>query len=305
VLGLQNQKKGALLVMGAGCLWGTFGIITKTLYALTPMGPVSLAFYRLVPAIPILALLTVVRKYPVSIRDRKELALFVGFGFCSLTLFEILYFSSLGFTTVQHAAALLYTAPAFVAVLSWFFLKEKMGGRKIVAVVLSIVGAFLILGVGRSETLFASRTQIGDWLAVASGLAYSSWYIFGKLLGRGREPTVTALLGLSFGAIQLLPLMIVFEGFVIPESLVAWELVLAVGLVPTALAYLLYLTGLRYIDATQASVYAIMEPLSSALLAFYFFGEVLAVDSLLGFVLIISSIVLISTRTQVAGSRVE
>jgi DME family drug/metabolite transporter len=291
--------------MVAGCLWGTFGIIAKTLYAQTTMGPISLAFYRLVPAIPTLVLLTLVRKYTVSIRDRRELALFVGFGFFSLTLFEVLYFSSLGFTTVQHAAALLYTAPAFVALLSWLILKERLGGRKIVAVILSIAGAFLILGLSRSGGLFASRTQIGDWLAVTSGLAYSSWYIFGKLLGRGREPAVTVLLGLSFGAIQLAPLMIVFEGFTVPTSIVAWELVLAVGIVPTALAYVLYLSGLRYIDATRASVYAIMEPLSSALLAFYFFGETLALDSLLGFLLIISSIVLISTRNQSTLDRAE
>lgn len=295
VVGLNSQTKGALLVMGAGCLWGTFGIITKTTYALTTIGPISLALYRLLFAIPILGIVVAIKHYPVSIR-RSELPLFVGFGFFSLTVFEALYFTSFTYTTVQHAAALLYTAPAFVAVLSWLFLKEHLTRAKLLAVVLSILGAFLILGLARNEPLFGSRTQIGDWLAVASGAAYSSWYIFGKILGKNREPAVTSLLGMCFGAVLLLPLVFALEGLRLPETLIGWELVATVGIFPTAMAYMLYLAGLKLIEATKASVFAIMEPLTAALLAFYFFHEMLSVDSFLGFGLIVSSIILISLR---------
>jgi DME family drug/metabolite transporter len=154
------------------------------------------------------------------------------------------------------------------------------------------------MGITRSEPLFGSRTQLGDWLSVASGLAYSSWYIFGKLLGKNRDPAVTSLLGLSFGAVLLVPVVFAFEGLHIPASLVAWQLVATVGIIPTALAYLLYLMGLKRIEATKASVFAIMEPLTAAVLAFCFFQETLAYDSLLGFVLIISSILLISTARK-------
>ena len=294
---MNNQTKGALLVMGAGCLWGTFGILTKTTYAFTTLGPISLAWYRLIFAIPFIGLVTFIKHYPISI-SRREGVLFIGFGFFSLTLFEALYFTSLVYTTVQHAAALLYTAPAFVAVLSWFFLKERMTPAKIAAIVLSMLGAFLILGLGSNEPLFASRTQIGDWLALSSGLAYSSWYIFGKVLCRNREPAVTSFLGLCIGAAMLFPLAIALEGLRVPQTVTAWELVATVGIVPTAIAYLLYLAGLKLIDATSASVFAIVEPLTSAVLAFYIFQETLAYASFVGFGLIISSIILISTARK-------
>lgn len=290
---MNNHTKGALLVMGAGCLWGTFGILTKTAYALTTLGPISLAWYRLIFAIPFVGLLAVIKRYPISV-SRREIVLFIGFGFFSLTVFEALYFTSLAYTTVQHAAALLYTAPAFVALLSWFLLKERMTPTKIAAIVLSVLGAFLILGLAENEPLFASRTQIGDWLALCSGLAYSSWYIFGKVLCRNREPAVTSLLGLCIGAVMLLPLSVAIEGFHLPQTLTAWELVAAVGIIPTAMAYLLYLAGLKLIEATTASVFAIMEPLTAAILAFFIFQETLSYASLLGFGLIISSILLIS-----------
>ena len=291
---MNDQTKGALLVMSAGCLWGTFGILTKTAYALTTFGPISLAWCRLVFAIPFLGLVTVIKRYPISM-SRREVVLFIGFGFFSFTVFEALYFTSLVFTTVQHAAALLYTAPAFVAVLSWFFLKERMTPTKITAIILSVLGAFLILGLAENQPLFASRTQIGDWLALGSGLAYSTWYIFGKVLCRNREPAVTSFLGSCIGAAMLFPLAFTMEGLHFPLTLTALELVAALGIVPTALAYLVYLAGLKLIDATSASVFAIMEPLSAAILAFFIFQETFSQTSLLGFGLIIGSILLIST----------
>ena len=295
VFKLDDQTKGALLVMCAGLSWGTMGLLGKIIYSTTNIGPISLALYRLFFAIPIFTALTIINGYNVSL-TRREVVLFAGFGFCGLTVFEALYFTSFAYTTVQHAAALLYTAPAFVALLSWFILKEHLTRRKLVAVVLSVLGAFLVMGIVRGESLFASKTQIGDWLALGSGLAYSSWYIFGKILGKNREPAVTSLIALSFGALFLLPLTVGIEGIRVPNSPLAWGLLALVGLIPSTLAYLFYLGGLKLIDATKASVFAIVEPLSAAVLAFVFFHEILSYDSLLGFVLIISSIVLVSRR---------
>jgi drug/metabolite transporter (DMT)-like permease len=279
--------------MGAGFLWGTTGIISKITYAQTNVGPISLAWFRLIFAIPIFAFLVAIKRYKISLTLR-EVVLFAAFGFCSLTVFEAFFFTSFAYTTVQHAAALLYTAPAFVAVLSWLILKEHLTKAKVAAVALSILGAFLILGIARGETLFASRTQFGDWLAVGAGLGYSSWYIFGKVLGKNREPAVTSLLAVCFGALFLFPLMIALEGLRIPQTLFAWQLVATIGIIPTAIGYIMYLGGLRLLDATKASVFAIIEPLGAAILGFWFFQETLSYDSFVGFVLIISSIILIS-----------
>lgn len=286
--------------MGAAFLWGTTGVIGKTAYANTNIGPISLAWYRLIFAIPILTLLVVARRTKISL-SKREVVLFAGFGLISLTVFEALYFTSFEYTTVQHAAALLYTAPAFVAILSWLILRERMTKGKLAAVGLSILGAFLIMGLTRSQQIFGSRTQIGDWLALGSGLAYSSWYIFGKVLGRKRDPAVTSLLALSFGAVFLFPLMIGLEGLRVPQSLLAWELLAMIGILPTTAAYLLYLGGLRFIDATRASVVAIVEPVSAAMFGYVFFQEMLSYDSLIGFLLIISSIILVSKSKNQAN----
>jgi drug/metabolite transporter, DME family len=290
---LNNQTRGALLIMGAGFLWGTTGIISKITYANTNVGPISLAWYRLIFAIPILAFVVRIKGYEISL-TRREIALFACFGFISLTIFETLLFTSFLYTTVQHAAALLYTAPAFVAVLSWLILKERFTKAKVTAVALSILGAFLILGLVVGEPLFGSKTQIGDWLAIGSGLGYSSWYIFGKVLGKNRDPAVTSLLAMCFGAVFLFPIMVGIDGLRIPNSILAWQLVGTIGLIPTAAAYVLYLGGLRLMEATKASVFAIVEPVTAAILGFWFLHEMFTYISFVGFALIISSIILVS-----------
>jgi drug/metabolite transporter (DMT)-like permease len=292
---LKNETRGALLVMGAAFLWGTTGIISKTTYAETNVGPISLAFYRLIFAIPAIAFVVWMKRYEVAL-TRRELVLFACFGFCSLTVFETLFFTAFLYTTVQHATALLYTAPAFVALLSWLILKERFTKAKVAAVLLSILGAFLTLGLVMGEPLFASKSQIGDWLAIGSGLGYSTWYIFGKVLGKNRDPAVTSLLAMCFGALFLFPIMVGLEGIRIPQSLLAWQLVATIGIVPTAMAYILYLGGLKLIEATRASVFAIIEPVTAAILGFWFFHEMFSYVSFVGFALIIGSIILISTN---------
>jgi len=99
---------------------------------------------------------------------------------------------------------------------------------------------------------------------------------------------------MAIGAVLLLPIMIAFEGLHMPASMYGWELIFIVGLVPTAIAYVLYLTGLKLIDATKASVFAIVEPLTAAVFGYLLLQEVLSYDSIIGFMLIISSIVLLA-----------
>ncbi len=278
--------------MGAGCLWGTLGIFAKTIFSLSTIGPISLTWLRNLFAITVLGLLIAFRHYDVSL-TRREIGLFAGFGFCSV-IFQSLIFTSYTYTTLQHAVALLYTSPAFVAILARIILKERLTSRKIAAVMLAIAGTFLILGFMRGEHLFASRTQIGDLLALGAGLASSSSYIFGKVLGRNREPAVTTFAGLCFVVMLLVPPMGLLEGFRLPETSAVWMLLAAMGIIPTTMAFLLYFAGLKLIEASRASIFAITEPVMATILAFLIFHETPTPDSFLGFGLIISSILIIS-----------
>jgi DME family drug/metabolite transporter len=84
---------------------------------------------------------------------------------------------------------------------------------------------------------------------------------------------------MCFGALFLMPLTLLTQGLTLPNGLLAWRLVAEIGIVLTASAYMLYFGGLRLIDATKASVFAIVEPPSASVLGFFLLHETFAYDS--------------------------
>ena len=109
---------------------------------------------------------------------------------------------------------------------------------------------------------------------LCSGLSYASYYIFGKwILDRYSPITVYAFV-LSLGAVGLLPL-VDFS----PKPTKAWLLLIALAIVST---YLLYLTGLKRVEASRAVLVATVEPVVAATLALAFFGERLGPMGLAG-----------------------
>lgn len=76
-----------------------------------------------------------------------------------------------------------------------------------------------------------------------------------------------------------------------------WVLLVYLGLIPTALAYVLFFGGLRYTTATTASIATLLEPLTSTALAWLLFGERLGPLGLLGAVLLLGAIALLYKDT--------
>ena len=79
-------------------------------------------------------------------------------------------------------------------------------------------------------------------------------------------------------------------GFVISYPAGGWALLLYLGLVPTALAYVLFLSGIRQITATVASIVTLVEPLTSTMLAWLLFGEQLGPLGVFGAALLLGAI---------------
>ena len=141
----MNGKKSALCVLLAGMLWGCMGILVRTM---NEGGFTSLevtAFRSLVTAVLMLVGMAVFKRKELKVKW-KDLWCFAGTGILSVAFFNVCYFTCMHYTTLSVAAILLYTAPSFVMVLSFFLFKEKIGGRKLLALGLAFVGCVLTSG---------------------------------------------------------------------------------------------------------------------------------------------------------------
>jgi len=215
-----------------------------------------------------------------------DLLAFALFALVGVTLFYSALNLAIAAGGVSLAFVLLYTAPAFVAVLAAIFLGERLTLVKVGLVGLSILGVALVSGgggIGVTPT----------WQAVAWGLtagaSYSSYYLFGKWVLRTYAPVTVFAYVMPLGALGLLPL-VGFEALTSVGSS-AWLDISLMALLSTYLAYLVYYTGLRTIEASRAVLVATFEPVLAALFAAMLFGERLSASGVIGGVLVLTAAV--------------
>jgi drug/metabolite transporter, DME family len=167
------------MVMAAASLWGTLGLFGK---ALLPTGvtPVELASVRSAVGFTSLAVWLVIVRRSIGIRWR-DLPFFAVYGALSVALFQYVYFAAIERTAISIAAALLYTAPAFVVVLARIFLAEALTATRLVALGMVLGGVLLVTGAVQTVTAGAAPIPLAAaGFGLASGLTYGLYTLFGK-----------------------------------------------------------------------------------------------------------------------------
>lgn len=294
--------KGCILTLTAAAMWGLIGPISKF-----PMEqgilPLENAFWRALIAWVFFALHACrLRSLKIA---RKDIIPVVLFGFTGVTIFYGSYQLAVNDVGAALAAVLLYTAPAWVAFMSWLFLGEKMGPAKISALFMTIAG---VVCVSMGPRLFGSSNASIDftWFGIAcgltSGFTYALYYIFGKtFLPKYPTPTVF-FYALPVGALALMPF---FEFHT--KSSDSWLCLIALALICTYGAYSVYYAGLKYLEATSASVIATFEPVIAAILAWLWWQEQFDWTGYFGSALILGAVLVIvqSGRRQEKLKRIH
>lgn len=276
-----------IMIAISATLWGVIAIFVRNLAnaGFTPMEIVTL---RVIIASIMLGLIGAVKYRKEMKIEISDIRLFIGTGICSIVLFNWCYFTSIRQMNLSIAVILLYTAPAFVTVLSFLFLKEKMNTKKIISVAGTILGCVLIAGFNVKES--ASISIEGILTGLGAGFGYALYSIFGKFALKKYHTFTVTFYTFLIAAITLLPLTgIWYKGSLLLNTDILFY-GLGLGIFPTVIAYLLYTKGLEKIDSSRASIIATVEPLVATLLSVFLYNESFGVIQFLGSVLILVSI---------------
>jgi DME family drug/metabolite transporter len=278
---------GYLYVLCAAVMWGLIGPASKLAFE-AGMAPFEVAFWRTAMA---WALFGTQALCAGDIRvARKDVLPVLAFGVCGIAGLFGSYVYAVKLGGAAMASVLLYTAPAWVAVMSYFLLKERMGALKIAAVAATILGvAGISLGPRLTGDVAGSVpvTTASVLVGLLAGFTYALYYIFGKMyLSRYKTPTIF-FYALPVGALALLP----FFELRLP-SLSGLAACAFLALCSTYGAYSIYYAGLKHLEATRAAVVATIEPVVAAVLAWIMFGEVFTPVGYLGSLLILFGVLL-------------
>ncbi len=270
------------LVVLAACLWGGIGVLGRGAFQYG-MSPLEISFWRAALS-GCLFVLHALLTHQLRLRRWQDFGLFILFGLLAVSLFNASYFLAVEHGGVTLATIMLYTAPAFVTIVSRFLFDEKLSLYRIGLVCLTIGGIVCIALSGNAEAVQISPTALA-W-GLISGATYALYYIFGKYI-LPRYPTSTIMaLALPIGAVGLTPLVTLKS-----HPWPAWAAVAALAVINTYLAYQLYYAGLRQLPASRAVLVASIEPVVASFLAALLFGEQLNWQGYLGAGLVVGSAV--------------
>lgn len=291
---MSRDLVGFALVAIAALLWATLGPFYKTILALEPrFTPLDIVFFRITFTSFIIFLAKAFRKnFSLT---KSDWALFLGYALIGVALFYTVYAYAIDAIGVGMAAILMYTAPAWVAIISHFLFRERLTVFKVAAIILTFTGSALVAKVYRPETL--RFNLYGILLGLGAGLTYSFYNIFNKLAVQRHSPLDTLMYSMGLGALFLLPLS--FKNIALPFydfRLFLW--LLALSIIPSLGGGFCYITALRYIPVSVASIMANLEPLAAAAMGAIIFGERMEWPQILGASLIIGGILVLQARRK-------
>jgi DME family drug/metabolite transporter len=277
----------------AALLWGTLGPVARIALA-DGVTPLELGFWRALVGGLLFGAHAAARG-----RVGRDLPAVAAFALVGVALFYVSYFRAVRAGGAAVAAILLYTAPAWVALGSRAWLGERITRRTVAALALTLAGVALVAwgsgaAPGRAVPLGAAAIGWG----LVSGIAYASYYLFGKRYFARYEPSTVYLYALPLGALALAP-AVTFA----PKDGAVWATLLFIAVVPTYLAYLVYGEGLRRVDATRAATVATLEPVVAASLAVAVWGEALRPLGYAGGGLVLAGVLVGTAREQRAAAR--
>lgn len=283
------------MVVIAALTWGTIGVAVGWLYRVADTNSLSIGFLRLLLSAPVLLitarLLAGPQAFRIQPRHHWTLAL-IGGAFAG---YQVAYFAAIPYLGVAAAVLInICSAPIFTALLARVFLGERLRPSTWLAVGGAVFGAGLLVG-GAPQVQSTADLLIGAALALTAGFSYSLVVLGARLIAANYHPVVPVALSFALGALLLLPAALT-TGLVIDYPPLGWLVLIYLSIVPTALAYALYVRGMRSVRATTAATITLLEPLGSALLAILLLGERFTATGMVGAALLIVSIVVIARR---------
>lgn len=289
-------NKGFFFIFLAAALWSSTGVFSRALFS-RGLDPLAVGFWRNgAGVLLLLAYLFLWNRRLLKISP-GDIPFFAGFGLISIAFFNYFYLTTINLITITGAAVLLYTAPAFAALLALCFLREPMTLRKISCIALALGGAFLVVeGYDASSLRF---NLPGVTAGLAAAFTYAAYSVFGRkaALADYHYWTVvfySMLFGTFFLSLALLP-----RGFYLPLTFGVVAPLLLFSLLTVVLAYGIYNRGLKDVEAGKASIAATSEVVMALLWGVFFFKEALAAWQVLGVLMVLGAAFFIQSHSGV------
>lgn len=273
---------GVLLVVVSAAAYGTVPIFAKLVFREGVSLPQMLS-WRFVLAAALLWVATLLSGGGVRSRGKVVRLLLMGaVGYAGQAA---AFFFALARLPAATTALLLYTYPAMVTLGSAVFLGERLGARKVAAVLVAFGGTTLVLQ-GQAGPL----NPVGVAFGLLSAAMYSAYVLFGSRFFANVHPIAASATVMSATAVSFVTYAAVAGQISVPSHPAQVGLIVTIAVVGTALPVLAFVAGMPRVGPSRASILSTFEPVVTVTLAAAVLGEALHPLQILGAACIILSV---------------
>ncbi len=255
------------LLTATALLWSFGGVLIKWI----TWNPLAIAGTRSLIALPLLLIVFGKNRFTWSGAQ-------IGGAFAYAAT-VMLFVAATKLTTAANAILLQYTAPVYVAMFSYAFLKEPVHWFDWVAILTAGVGMVLFF-LDRLATGMAR----GNAVAILSGIAFACMILFLRKQKDG-NPLASVILGNALTGLFCLPFMTKSL-----PSLSGWVGLVLLGVFQIGLSYILYSKAIRSVTAMEAILVPVIEPVLNPLWVALFLGEKPGRFAVLGGFVVVGSV---------------
>jgi drug/metabolite transporter (DMT)-like permease len=230
--------------------------------------------------------------------NRTDLILCALVGTLGVACSNFFYYLAVQKSTVSLAITVQYTAPLWVLIYMVARGRERATTRKTVSALVAMMGTALAIGVFQAGVKFSV-------IAVSAALLASFGYAFYNIAAQAlvtRNHQFTVMFYMLLGA------AIMWTAINPPWKVIAqdfsgrqWGFLFVFACLSMVLPYMLYLSGLKYLDPTRAVITSCLEPVFAILFAVLFVNETLRGLQVAGIVAVLVATVLVQMQPRAAA----
>jgi drug/metabolite transporter (DMT)-like permease len=255
-------------------VWGSTFVVTKA--AVREIPPLTLSVLRFFIAACVLVPIAVTRGGLTVLPRPLPIVPLALMGLVGIALFHIGFNYALVYGSASQGALIFALVPAAVAFAAVIALKETPSKRRIAGIVLSIGGVALVIATGQHDST-SPQPLLGAACMLGAVAAWAVYTVIAKRLARADQIVVIACVAV-LGTVMQMPLA-AWELTHAPwpnPSLQGWLGALFLGVIASAVAFVVYSWVLRELDASLVGAYLNLDPLVGVLTAVLFLGETLS-----------------------------
>ncbi|MBA3827124.1 MAG: DMT family transporter [Ktedonobacterales bacterium] len=285
----MNRNSAGLLMLLAAIWGGSFFFIRLAVGAL---GPWLLVEVRVAVAALVLGVVVLLGRGHFVVRTHWRQFLILGIFNAALP-FTLIAFAELRLTA-SYGAILNATTPMFSVIIAALWLHDPISLKKVGGLLMGVIGVAILVGLTAQQ--FDPLVLLSVGASLAGALSYGFGGIYAARNFRGVPPLQLSLGQQASAALVLLPFAVTHLPNSTP-SLAVVGAVLGLGVLCTALAYLLYFRLIAQVGATNTLVVTLLVPVFGILWGAALLHESITLATVAGAVTIFASVVLVTNMT--------